>query len=53
VCARFVGVGGEHLVGNEMPIALDGETQPAAHNGEIVRADVAELLVWRLPGFNE
>jgi hypothetical protein len=43
VLPRLVGVGGQGLVGVEVFIALDGESERAAQRAELGHADVAEF----------
>ena len=42
--ARFVAVGGDGLVGDEVPIVLDGKAELAADRDEFRKRDIAELL---------
>jgi hypothetical protein len=44
VFAGLLGVGGEGFVCFEVLVALDGETELAAHCAELVEADEANLL---------
>jgi hypothetical protein len=42
--ARFAGVLGNGLAGDEVAIALDGKAELAAYRGQFHEADIAELL---------
>jgi hypothetical protein len=43
VSASFLGVGGDRLVGFEVPIALDGKVELAAHYRYFDEADISQL----------
>ena len=43
VLARFVGVGAQGLVGFEVHVAFDGETQRTAEVTDLVHADESEF----------